>query len=231
MNGPEGSPIVTREFTSLGEVSLVRYYDANRNGMAVGGAYGIMREYNAYGNLETETWLGQDGNPAANEEGFARIFYDYDLSNITDVEKYYQYYQDAAGEPTAAENGAWGMTMLFYPITRIHEVTYIGQDHKPMMTADHYAIYKYETDENGNQSWEGYFDELDAPTDNAAGYSTVTREFDSEGRLIGERYQDRYNKLANNEEGVASWNGYYDEEGNLVVTNRYDKDLQPVEIP
>ena len=23
----------------------------------------------------------------------------------------------------------------------------------------------------------------------------------------------------------------YDEEGNLVVTNRYDKDLQPVEIP
>ena len=78
------------------------------------------------------------------------------------------------------------------------------------------------TDENGNESWAGYFDDMDIPVDNAYGYSTVTREFDGEGRLISERYQDRYNKLANNENGVASWNGYYDEEGNKLGFLNYN---------
>ena len=45
---------------------------------------------------------------------------------------------------------------------------------------------------------------------------------------MSERYLDRYNKLTNNKEGIASWNGYYDEEGHLIITNRYDKDLNPV---
>lgn len=199
--------------------------------MEVDGAYGVRREYNAYGNLEKETWLGQNGDPVCNEEGYASIFYDYDLSNSVEVEKYYQYYLDSADEPTSDKYGAWGKFSLYYPITRIHEITFIDQAHKPVMTAEHYSIFKYETDENGNESWAGYFDDMDIPVDNAYGYSTVTREFDGEGRLISERYQDRYNKLANNENGVASWNGYYDEEGNLVITNRYDKDLQSVEIP
>ena len=93
------------------------------------------------------------------------------------------------------------------------------------------TLKKYETDDNGNVVWEEYQDEIRAKTNCADGYCNVIREYDSEGRLISERYTDRYNQLANNAEGVASWNGYYDEEGNLVITNRYDKDLKPVEIP
>ena len=59
----------------------------------------------------------------------------------------------------------------------------------------------------------------------------MIRNYDDEGRLISERYLDRFNKLTNNVDGIATWNGYYDEEGNLVVTNRYDKDLNPIENP
>ena len=56
----------------------------------------------------------------------------------------------------------------------------------------------------------------------------MERGFDSEGRLISERYLDRYNKLTNNAEGVAGWTGYYTVDGELVITNRYDKDRNPV---
>ena len=138
---------------------------------------------------------------------------------------------DTDGNTVAAKNGAWGMITQYAPLTRIHEMIFIGQDRQPVMTTDQYAIYQYETDDNGNVVWEEYQDEIRAKTNCADGYCNVIREYDSEGRLISERYTDRYNQLANNAEGVASWNGYYDEEGNLVITNRYDKDLKPVEIP
>jgi hypothetical protein len=229
--GPEGSAIVEREYTSRGEISKVLYYDENRNSTAVNGVFGIQFEYNAYGNLERETWIGKDGKPTANEDGYASIWYDYDLSNVTTVEKYFQYYMDTEGNAIAASNGAWGMITQYAPLTRIHEMIFVGQDHQPVMTTDQYAIYQYETDDNGNVVWEEYQDEIRAKTNCADGFCSVTREYDSEGRLISERYTDRYNQLANNTEGVASWNGYYDEEGNLVITNRYDKDLKPVEIP
>ena len=128
-------------------------------------------------------------------------------------------------------NGAWGITYLYYPVTRIREVTYIGEDENPTVIEDNYAILKYEEDENGNRVWEGYYDANGAQTNCAEGYFSVERDYDREGRLIGERYQDRFNKLTNNNEGIASWNGYYDENGELVVNNRYDKDLKPVEAP
>ena len=229
--GPEGSPIVVREYTSRGDVSLIQYFDENRQSIAVNGVYGIRKEYNAYANLERETWLGSDGNPALNDEGYASIWYDYDLSDPTTVEKRFQYYLDEAGQAIKARNGAWGKTILYYPITRIHVVTYIDQESQPVMITDAYAIFEYEEDDHGNWVWEGYYDEAHAQTNCIKGYSSVERVYDNEGRLTSERYLDRYNKLTNNTDGIASWNGYYDEDGNLVITNRYDKDLNPIQNP
>ena len=229
--GPEGSAVVKREYTSRGEISLIRYFDENRNSTAVNGVYGIQKDYNAYANLERESWLGKDGNPILNNEGYASIWYDYDLSDSTSVEKRFQYYLDEAGEPIAAANGAWGSSTLYYPITRIHVVTYIDEKGSPIMITDDYAILEYEEDEHGNWVWEGYYDESHAQTNCSKGYSSVERGFDNQGRLISERYLDRYNKLTNNTEGVASWNGYYDEDGMLVITNRYDEDLNPIKEP
>ena len=87
-----------------------------------------------------------------------------------------------------------------------------------------YEQREYEVDENDHRVWEAYYDDIHAPIECAAGYSSVERGFDSQGRLVSERYLDRYNKLTNNAQGVAGWNGYYDSEGNLVITGRYDKD-------
>ena len=228
--GPEGSKIVEREYTSRGEVSLIRYYDENHDPAAVNGVYGIRTDYNAYGNKELETWIGQDGNPAKNDDGYAGIWYDYDLSDQVNVERGYQYYRDENGKPTAANNGAWGRTEVYYPVTRIHKITYIGENGEPVITTEQYAIYEYEQDENGNTVWIGYFDEAQAQTNCADGYSSVEMKYDSEGRLISERYTDRYNKLANNADGIASWNGYYNDDGELIITSCYDKDLTPVSM-
>ena len=227
--GPEGCQRVIREYTSRDQIALIRYLDEKGNGMMVNGVYGVKREYNAYANLEIETWLDGEGNPSINDEGFAQIHYDYDLSDSSSAEKYFYYYEDQNGEPVSARNGAYGMTIIYYPIAKTHVVTYLDQDDNPVITSDGYAILEYEEDEFGNRTYEAYYDEIHAQTNCVDGYANVERRYDSEGRLIYERYQDRYNKLTNNAEGVAGWNGYYDDDGNLVITNRYDKDLKPVE--
>ena len=222
--------MVQMDYNSFGEVSLIRYYDAEEDAVMVDGAYGIRSDYNGYGNIELKTWLGADGEAMTNQEGYASIRYDYDLSNSEQVEKYFEYYQDTEGNAAAASNGAWGRSILYYPVTRIHEVTYTDQDGNPAMITDGYAVYQYEMDEHENIIWEGYFDEMSVPVNCSDGYASVEREFDEEGRLISERYLDRYNKLTNNNEGVAGWNGYYNDEGELVISNRYDQDrktLQP----
>ena len=129
-----------------------------------------------------------------------------------------------------ALNEAWGQTMVYYPITRIHTLTYVDRNGIAMMTKDGYAILEYEEDDFGNWIREWYYDEIHAQVNNTDGYAYVERGYDSDGRLISERYRDRYNKLANNADGIASWNGYYDSEGNLVITNQYDKDLVNVPV-
>jgi len=224
IEGPEGSAMVTREYTSRNKVSMIRYYDGEGNGAQVNGVDGLSKEYNSYDNLDLETWLDGNGQPAMNDDGYASIKYDYDLSNSNTVERYYQVYLDAEGNPVEAKNGAWGQTMLYYPATRVHKATFIDQNEEPVVTSEGYAVLEYEEDENGNRVWEGYYDEVGAQINCNAGYSSVEREYDGEGRLISERYLDRYNKLTNNVDGVAGWNGYYDAEGNLIVNSRYDQD-------
>ena len=228
--GPEGCAMVNREYTSRNQVSLIRYFDGEGKGIQVNGVFGQSKLYNAYGNLERETWLDAYGNPAKTDDGYAAVQYDYDLSSAQRVERYYQYYLDENGEPVEANNGAWGMTMLYYPTTRVHVATFIDQNEEPIVTTDGYAILEYEEDEYGNRTWEGYYDEIHAQINCAEGYSSVERSFDSEGRLVSERYLDRYNKLTNNAEGLAGWNGYYDSNGDLVVTSRYDQDLNPLPL-
>jgi hypothetical protein len=221
--GEEKCAAVQREYTSRNQVSLVRYFDGEGNGTKVNGVYGVKRVYNSYNNLESETSLDAEGNPATNDEGFATTVYDYDLSNSNRVEKYFMYYMDAQGVPTAAKNGAFGYTMLYYPVTRIRVITYIDQNGQPMTIDAGYAILEYENDEAGNCVWESYYDDSHIAVEGPDGYAGVERSYDSEGRLIGERYVDRFNKLTNNQNGVAGWNGYYDEQGNLVITSRYDQ--------
>ena len=121
--------------------------------------------------------------------------------------------------------------MLFYPVTRIHEVTYIDQNGQPVMTTDGYAILQYEEDEFGNRTWEGYLDEIHAPVNCPLGYAGLEIGYDEQGRRISERYQDRYNNLTNNKYGVAGWNGYYDDEGQLVITSCYDQDRVQIPVP
>ena len=222
--------MVQMDYNSFGKATLIRYYDSEENAVMVDGVYGIRSDYNGYGNVELKTWIGANGEPMINQAGYASVRYDYDLSNSEQVEKNFEYYQDTNGNAAAALNGAWGCSTLYYPATRIHEVTYFDQNGDPVMTTDGYAIFQYEMDEHGNIVWEGYFDEMSAPVNCSDGYASVERGYDEEGRLISERYLDRYNRLTNNNEGVAGWNGFYNDEGELVISNSYDQDrktLQP----
>ena len=228
--GAEGCSRVIREYTSRGQISLERYYDAAGNAAAVKGAYGISKEYTPFGKLAKEVWLDMNGNPVMNADGYAGVEYDYDLSDSIRVEKYFLYYLDENGNRCAALNGAWGVSTLFYPITQVHEITFLDENGNPVTAADGYAIKEYEQDENGNITWEGYFDAIHAQINCQDGYASVERGYDSEGRLISERYLNRYNKLTNNKDGVAGWNGYYDMDGVLIITNRYDQNRNALPV-
>ena len=138
--GPESCSVVVRQYTSRGKISLIRYYNEAGVSTAVDGVYGIENTYNNYDNLETQTYLDADGQPTLNGSGYATIVYDYDLSQSDNVEKYFQYYQDAEGNPVEASNGAWGTSMLYYPVTRVRRVTYIGSTGEPVITTEGYAI-------------------------------------------------------------------------------------------
>ncbi len=229
--GPDGSFMVQREYTSRGQISRIRYMDAAGNDAALNGVYGKDITYNSYGNIDTETWVDQNGQPTPNEDGYAGIRYDYDLSDSSRVERYFEYYLDVAGQPTQAVNGAWGVKLLYYPVTRIHQVTYIDADGKEFAIEEGYATLQYEENDRGNRVWEGYFDAIGAPVNCAAGYASKESGYDNDGRIISERYLDRYNKLTNNVEGVAGWNGYYTAEGVLVITSCYDRDRNQVPVP
>ena len=220
---------MTREYTSRGKISKVSYYDKDKKPASVNGVYGVKNEYTAYGNLARETWLGQDGKPTLNKDGYAIADYDYDLSYSAKVEKYYKYYLDEKGNPVAASDGTYGISTLYYPETYVHEITYLGQDKKPVNSKEGDAEYQYEEDEFGNYTWEGYFDADGAAINCKDGYSSVEREYDAAGRIVSERYLDRYNKLVNNKNGIAGWNGHYDEHGKLIIDNQYDQNRNPVE--
>ena len=184
IDGPKGYHMVKTEYTSRGEVSLVRYYDKEKKPVAVNGVYGIKSEYTAYANLKRETCLGKDGKPVVNKEGYAIADYDYDLSNQKTVEKFYKYYKDVDGNPVAASNGAYGISTIYYPETLIHEISFIDQNGNPCNASEGYAIYEYEEDKYGNYTWEAYYDADHASINNAEGYSSVEREFDEKGRPV-----------------------------------------------
>ena len=224
--GIEGASTVEKEYTGRGQLAMERYFDATGEKTAVNGAYGVSIEYTPFGRIAKETWLDKNGNPAPNADGYAARSYEYDLTNAAKVEKYIQRYYDATDEPSADILGAYGISIRYYPNTRVHEVTYLDDEGKPANIKKGYAQLQYEEDENGNRTWEGYFDKFGGQANNDQGYSSKESEYDSAGRLISERYMDRYNKLTNNAEGIAGWNGYYDMEGNLIITSKYDQNRE-----
>ena len=228
IRGAEGYASVRLEYTSLGQVSLEMYYDELGHPFQIRGAYGVRRKYTAFSSLRRETFLSASGEPMRNEDGVATIEYTYDLSNSSRLEKRYLTYLDEQGVSCAARNGAWGVYYLYYPVTLVHQLTFLDAAGEPMMTTDGYAMLEYEEDGLGHLVWEGYYDEIQAPVNCADGYASVERAYDKQGRLISERYLDRYNHLVNNTKGIAGWNGTYDDSGVLVIQNCYDQDRQPV---
>ena len=228
--GGEGANTVEMEYTGRGQISLEKYFNADGSATTVNGAYGISTTYTPFGRKETETWLDENGNPTANSDGYATVTYDYDLTNAAKVEKYFSFYLDKEGNPCTANNGAYGVSILYYPATSVHEVTFLGEDGNPTNSNDGYAILEYEEDDNGNRTWEGYYDQYHGQTECKDGYFSCESEYDTAGRLISERYLDRYNKLTNNAEGVAGWNGFYDAEGNLIITSKYDQDRKALPV-
>jgi len=229
VNGPEGCHMTVMEYTSRKEVSLIHYFDDEEKPTAVEGVYGIRNDYDGYGNIERKTWLGQRDLPVDSGSGYAQICYEYDLSSLEQVEQYYEYYRDEEGAPTQADNGAWGRSTLYYPVTGTYDITYTDQAGNPILTTDGYAVYEYIIDENDNVTRERYLDELGAAVNCSGGYSSIEYGYDEDGRMISERCLDRYNKLVNNEYGVAGWNGYYDESGDLVISNMFDQDRKSVD--
>ena len=231
------------EYTTHGSIAKISYFDREGNAAAIDGVYGKRSKYNAYGDIELETWLDADGRPTTCRDGYAKILYEYEydqgdviydfVSNIQsrteESEKHCEYYQDVFGRPAASENGSWGKSIVYYPVSFFHEETFIDWNGEPVDTSDGYAIYDYETDEKENIIWEGYFDKYHAATNCLKGYSSIERGFDEEGRVISERYLDRYDKLVNNPDGVAMWSGYYDDNGDLILQIFCDQDRNPVE--
>jgi len=137
-----------------------------------------------------------------------------------------EYYFNEQGEPVAV-SGYHGKQYL-YEVSKLIQVTYVDQDHKPVKNKDGYAISKRVVDDEGHTLQAMYCDEKGDPIMLAGGqYGVIYTEYDERGRVIRFVNVDRDGNPIMRKEGYSSGKWSYDETGNGRVIMYYDLNGDP----
>lgn len=89
-----------------GKVRRELYFDEKGNPAALSlGQYGVLSEYNEYGQVSVWTCLGPDGKPAATNKGYTTVAYTYHEDSSVETERYF----DAEGNPYRMPDGHYGI--------------------------------------------------------------------------------------------------------------------------
>lgn len=222
-------------------------------------AYGETKytdELNNRGNVVSRTWIGEDGNPTAGPEGYARVTYTY--KNRNDL-PYVTRYFNADGTPYVLPEGYHKVIREYGKDNLVAEESFYDVHEKPCLNAKGFASAKYGYtsfgairtafyyDVNGrktivpslgyaslNCEYKGksmaacyYYDPNKKPIDSAAGYASCINTLNRSYQILETAYYHADQSPAMGPEGWSKAVYTNNNNGVHLSANYYDTDGKP----
>ena len=233
------------------------YYNIDGEPVLISEGYaGITKEYDPFGNLTVQSFLGLEGEPVLCKTGYWKKVQHFDNRNLLIREEYYDLsgnlienpsgfaatemeydeqgnrilwrYYNAAGEQTTREQGYALLHRIYSEDGNLLREEYADFEGNLVCFYAGYAAYEREYDEVRNMISESYYDPYGNPTVQRKGYWKVELEYNDRRQIVRETYLGVDGRLAASQDGYAIVERKYDEKGILVDQTCYDINEQPI---
>ena len=160
--------------------------------------------------MET-AWLGRDGKPAANEDGYAfrRLGYD-GQDNHSETA-----YLDTAGQPCLGEDKTHRWVKKFDARRNVLRWDFFGLHGEPIIGSGGYAGIEVEYNAQGQETRKTYLGVDGKPLVQSFGYATYKQTFTASGQLERADYYDADGAKTLSENGYCAFSNEYDPDGQL----------------
>lgn len=179
--------------------------------------------YDDRDNVIGEAYFDEADQPVFSSDGHSRIVYEYDARGNSIRTAYH----GLKGEPVPTKDGYSSTTSQYDTHDNETARTYLGTDGRPIVIAQDaddrsdvgsgrvlsYASLKRAYDENGNLTYEAYFDQHGQPMMGPDGYASWRATYDLSGNRIEGAYFGVNGERVVGKSGYAGWRAEYNELG------------------
>lgn len=217
----------TRKYNNLNLLIETRYYDVNGNPTLDRSlkCAGSMLEYDSKGNETKGTFIGVDGKPCLNHNGWSMTTLEHDIyGNLTKA-----CFFDANGKPVGTKE--WPPVAIYEYDKWGHQIYIAAQNENGEFITfpnEKHSIRRNEYDAFDNIISESFYNDKDEPILGSHGYHKTVVEYDLRGRQTSQSY---YNT---DEKPMAIYNihkevyKYDDNHGQVSELALYDTKEKPV---
>lgn len=210
---------------------IEEYLDADGNpARQRQGHYAIYKEYDEEGRNWRISYLGIDKKKILTSNGYASIIRTFYENGNIKTEHYY----DEQGNPIKTNAYGYGCYKEYDKENRNRLLIYLGNDDKPVVTGQGFAIIRrvfYEEGfSKGKVKEEFYFNSDDEPTLLMYGQSGLHKEYDQYGRTILLTYLDESGNPIVTRAGYTTIRRTYYEDDSIESEMYFDKDGEPVSL-
>ena len=224
----DGYVVSKNDYDRFGRLHRARYFGANGESVLLkeSGWHGWELEYDERGNERVQTFIGLDGKPAPNADGYvaARMGYD-PRGNCVRMTFF-----DVKGKPVLSKKqGYHGWRAEYDDKGNERSETYLGLDEKPVAVTDGYATVRMVYDERGHVIRLKFYDAKDERVlSKRDGYHGFQAAYDKSGNLTLVTYFGLDEKSAPTSDGYATIRKTYDIRGNMTGVAFYGANDEPV---
>ena len=202
-----------KEYDEDGEEICNRFYDVDGNPMPdKDGDYGYKLLPVEQPNEEWLAYLGKDGKPHLNQQGFASGYTLYDDQRRIIKEIFY----DKMGAPILNEDGSHGYAYE-YQDDGVELRYFLNEEGEPMVAQNGVAYDMRKLDEKGRVIFYRRFDENDYPIPDDGGDYGFIRKYDDETHTEETFWLDQEGHSHNTKFGWASHKIHYDEQDRMIL--------------
>ena len=214
---------IDKEYNEEGKLICNMFYDADGNPMPdKEGDYGVRLLPVEQPNEEWFAYLGKDGKPHLNQQGFASSYTLYDAQRRIIKEIFY----DKMGAPILNEDGSYGYAYE-YQDDGVELRYFLNEEREPMVTQNGVAYEMRKLDEKDRVIFYRRFDENDFPIPDEDGDYGFIRIYDDESRTEETIGLGENGKPHNNKHGYSSRVIELDELGRGIIDFKKTVDGDP----
>ena len=217
-----GYATLLREYNKAGRLLWEATLDEKGHLTAAGGRYAAqVHRYDYADHQIAEKYFGSDGSALTQIDGYATVYYDYDLDgNIIATS-----WLNAADQPVNV-NGAARVERMYDEKHNVVYEAFFGADGKPVLVGGGYAARRMTYDEqSGLNSSITNLDEKGNPVVIDQGYASFEQRYDRTGNLLFKAYYNEKNQpVFVASEGYARFERKLDTAGNMLEEAWYDAD-------